>query len=179
MGKTDTIKERTIWIYAPTIEQKEKWEEIAKQSNTSFSKWIIKTIEDTLQETTGEIKSRDEVLKENQALRKEISELQKEYKQVSILRDNLEREIRKYRAEPFLKPHKEGIKQFDRELLDILRKAIGANGKHRFIDNDEILSRLNISPQETDVIQSISNQLSIFEQYNLVQSSTKGWRWKG
>jgi len=179
LGKTETIKERAVWVYASTIEQKEKWEEIAKQNNTSLSKWIIKTIEDTLQESTGEIKTRDEVLKENQVLRKEISELLKEYKQVKILRDNLEREIRKYRAEPFIKPQKEGVRQFDSELLDILRNAIGANGKHRFIDNDEILSKLNISYEETDVIQSISNQLSIFEQYNLVQSSTKGWRWKG
>lgn len=178
MGKTDTIKKRTICIYAPTIEQKEKWEEIAKQNNTSLSKFFIKSMEDSLEESTGEIKTKEEISKENQDLRKEISELQREYKQVSVLRDNLEREIRKYRAEPFLTPDEGGIRQFDRELLDILRKAVGANGKHRFIDNDEILSRLNISFQETEAIQSISNQLSLFEQYNLVQSSTKGWRWK-
>ena len=179
MGKTDTIKERTIYIYAPSLEVKAKWEETAKQNKTSLSKWIIKNIEDTMQDSKEGIKTKDELLKENQSLKKEIAELSKEYKQTKIIRDNLEREIRKYRAEPFQQIIKDGDRKFDRELIDILRNTKGVNGKNRFIDNEEILSRLNVSPKETEYIQSIYNQLSIFEEYNLLESSTKGWRWKG
>lgn len=179
MGKTDTIKERTICVYAPSLELKTKWEEIAKRNSTSLSKWIIKNIEDTMQEAKEGVKSKDELLKENQSLKKEIADLLKEYKQTKIIRDNLEREIRKYRAEPFQKIVKDGDRKFDKELIDILRNTKGVDGNNRFIDNDEILSRLNISPQETDYIQSIYNQLTIFEEYNLLESSTKGWRWKG
>lgn len=178
MGKTDTIKERTIYLYAPTLELKAKWEEIAKRNNTSLSKWIIKTIEDTIHESKEEIKTKDELLKENQALKKEIAEISKENKQTKIIRNNLETEIRKYRAEPFQKTVKDGTRKFDKELLDILRNAKGVDGKNRFIDNDEILSKLNVSRQETNYIQSIYNQLTIFEEYNLLESSTKGWRWK-
>ena len=127
MGKTDTIKDRTIWIYTPTLEQKEKWEKTAQQNNTSLSKWIIKNIEDTLQESKGEIKTRDEIIRENQALKKEIAESQSKIRQLTIIRDNLEKEKRKYRAEPFLTTTTRVIKQYG--CSSFLRRRI--NNLHR------------------------------------------------
>jgi transposase-like protein len=178
LGKTETIKERTIWIYLPTLEQKQQWEKQANENGTSLSKWIIKTIEDTLKESEGIVKSREETEKENKNLRKEISELQSNLRQINIIRDNLEQEIRKYRAEPFLTKSFQGIRQYDKELITLLKNAKSVNGKNRFIDNDEILSRLGIAPKETEVVKSISNQLSRLEEYGLVESGTKGWRWR-
>ncbi|MFW6121206.1 MAG: hypothetical protein ACOC80_09960 [Petrotogales bacterium] len=178
MGKTESIKERTIWIYLPTVEQKQQWEKIANENDTSISKWIIKTVEDTLKESEGIVKSREETEKENKNLRKEIAELQKNLRQITIIRNNLEKEIRKYRAEPFLTTTFEGIRQYDKELIALLKNAKSVEGKNRFMDNDEILSRLGVSNTETDVVKSISNQLSRLEGYGLVESGTKGWRWK-
>lgn len=178
MGKTETIKERTIWIYLPTIEQKQQWDKIAKDKGTSLSKWIINTIEDTLNVSKGEVKSRKEIDKENKALRKEIGELQAKLRQITIIRDNLEKEIRKYRAEPFLTTSFEGIRKYDKELIALLKQAKTHEGKNRFIDNDEILSRLGVEYTETDAMKAISNQLSRLEGYGLIESGTKGWRWK-
>ncbi len=178
MGKTETIKERTIWIYLPTHEQKQQWEKIAHEQGTSLSKWIIKTVEDMIKESDGVVKSRDETEKENKNLRKEMAELQKNLRQITIIRDNLEKEIRKYRAEPFLTMSFEGIRRYDKGLIALLKNAKSVEGKNRFIDNDEILSRLGVAPTETDVVKSISNQLSHLEGYGLVESGTKGWRWK-
>lgn len=131
-----------------------------------------------MQESKGDVKTKDELLTENQALKKEIAEMSNECKQVKIIRDNLEREIRKYRAEPFQQKVKDGVRKFDRDLIDMLRNAKGVDGKNRFVDNDEILQRLNVSLRETEYVQSIYNQLSIFEEYHLLESGTKGWRWK-
>lgn len=178
MGKTETIKERTIWIYLPTHEQKQEWERIAHEKGTSLSKWIIKTIEDGLKVSEGEVKSRNDIDKENKNLRNEIAELQRNLRQMTIIRDNLEIEIRKYRLEPFLTTSFEGIRQFDKELISLLRNAKSVDNKNRFVDNDEILSRLGVSHLETDIVKAISNQLSRLEGYGLVESGTKGWRWK-
>ena len=178
MGKTETIKERAVWVYAPTIEQRKKWEDIAKGKGIPLSKWIVQTIEDSLFELDDEVKSRKDIEKENKNVRKEISELQGKLRQVNIIRDNLEKEIRKYRAEPFLSTAFEGVRQFDKELISLLRNAKGVDGKIRYVDNDEIISRLGVEVSETDSVKAISNQLSRLEGYGLVGSSTKGWRWK-
>jgi len=178
LGKTETIKERAVWVYAPTIEQRKKWEDIAKGKGIPLSKWIVQTIEDSLLELDDDVKSRKDIEKENKNVRKEISELQGKLRQVNIIRDNLEKEIRKYRAEPFLSTAFEGIRQYDKELIALLKNAKSVEGKNRFIDNDEILSRLGVAYTETDVVKTISNQLSQLEGYGLVESSPKGWRWK-
>jgi len=178
LGKTETIKERAVWVYAPTIEQRKKWEDIAKGKGIPLSKWIVQTIEDSLLELDDDVKSRKDIEKENKNVRKEISELQGKLRQVKIIRDNLEKEIRKYRAEPFLTTSFEGIRQYDKELIALLKNAKSVEGKNRFIGNDEILSRLGVAYTETDVVKAISNQLSRLEGYGLVNSSPKGWRWK-
>jgi hypothetical protein len=63
-------------------------------------------------------------------------------------------------------------------LIKLLRNAKGVDGKIRYMDNEEILSRLGIEITETTAVKAISNQLSQLEAYELIESSTKGWRWK-
>jgi len=180
VGRTETIKERAVWVYLPTIEQKQKWEDLAKKKyKTSLSKWIVKTVEDSLQEVEGEITSREDLARENESLRKEIARLHEELRVETSLRENLEIEIRKYRAEPFLNPEFEGIRRFDRELIDILRKAEGTERPFRFIMSDEILQRLGVESREEEAVRSVSTQLTILEAYGLIESGTKGWRWRG
>ena len=178
MGKTETIKKRAVWVYAPTLEQRNQWGKIAKKNGMPLSKWIVKTIEDSLLVLEGDVKSRKDIEKENKNVRKEISELQSKLRQMNIIRDNLEKEIRKYRAEPFLAASFEGVRQYDKELISLLKNAKSVEGKNRFIDNDEILSRLGVEFSETEFVKAVSNQLSRLEGYGLLESSTKGWRWK-
>ncbi len=178
MGKTDTIKERAVWVYAQTLEQRDLWEKIAKENNMSLSKWIVRIIEDSIIELEDEVKSRKDIEKENKNLKKEISELQDNIRQLNIIRDNLELEIRKYRAEPFVNPPAEGVIHYEKELINILRNAIGINGKKRYLDNDEILARLGVKPTDIKSIKSIYIQLSLLEGYGLIKSTSKGWKWK-
>ncbi|KYK23244.1 hypothetical protein AYK25_10185 [Thermoplasmatales archaeon SM1-50] len=178
MGKTETIKQRAIWVYAPTLEQRKQWDKIAKENGMSLSKWIVQTIEDSLLEFDDEVKSIKDIETENKDLRKEISEIQSKLRRETIIRNNLEKEIRKYRAESFLSPSSEGIRQYDKELITLLRNTKSREGKRRYIDNDEILSRLGIEFTETEAVKAISSQLSRLERYGLAESSTKGWRWK-
>ena len=58
MGKTETIKERAVWVYAPTIEQRKKWGDIAKVKGMPLSKWIVQTIEESLIELDDDVKTR-------------------------------------------------------------------------------------------------------------------------
>jgi len=178
LGKTETIKERAVWVYAQTLEQRSQWENIAKENNMPLSKWIVQTIEDSLFELEDEVKSRKDIEKENKNLKKEISELQDKMRQLTIIRDNLEKEIRKYRAEPFLNPPSEGVIHYEKEIVNILRNAKGVDGKTRYLGNDEILARLGVKLSETESVKSIATQLSLLEGYGLIKSTSKGWKWK-
>ena len=46
--KTNTIKQRAIYVYLPSIEMTEKWKEIAKKRRQSISGFVVETIENAL-----------------------------------------------------------------------------------------------------------------------------------
>ena len=46
--KTETIKERAIYVYLPTQEMADKWKELAETSNISISKFVIEHVERSL-----------------------------------------------------------------------------------------------------------------------------------
>jgi len=143
VGKTETIKERAIWVYLPSIEQKERWQKFAEQSGVSLSKWVIETVEEAIRP----------------------------------IREKLERELRRYRAEPFLAPEFEGVRRYDKELIELLRSSQSLNGKPKALTDTEILQYLGIDPTEEEAIKAVSAQLANLEAYGIMKSTPKGWRW--
>lgn len=178
MGKTETIKERAVWVYLPSIEMRREWEKLANLEGMSFSRWMFNNIEENLASRAEKGKSRRSLEQENSDLKEELSNIQKRLRDMTTIKENLERAIRKYRSSPFLEPDEDGIRRYDKDLISLIRNAIGTNNKHRFLSNEEILSRLDVDVTDTEVVKGISNQLSRLELYDLVESGSKGWRWK-
>ncbi len=89
---------------------------------------------------------------------------------MEIAFDRLEKELKQYRAQPFLDDDFVGLRRYQKELVEILREG-------RFVSNDEILHRLCIDVSDQDEIKAVSKQLENLEGYGLVRSSPKGWKW--
>jgi len=171
LGKTETIKDRAIYVYLPSIEMAERRKERAEKRGTSISKFVLEHVENSLrQEEEPSYKSRGDLLKETRKLREELEEERKRSRRLDLLAEKLERELRRYRAKPFLEEGFEGVRSFQKELVELLTKG-GA------LSSDEILSRLGIDPSEHEAVKAISKQLDILEAYGLVQYSPRGWRW--
>ena len=178
LGKTETIKERAIWVYLPSIEQKERWQKLAKQSGVSLSKWVIEAVEEAVcPAEEREWKPRKDLEEELQGLKKEVAGLRGELRQQNIIREKLERELRRYRAEPFLVPEFEGVRRYDKELIELLRSSRSLNGKPKALTDSEILQYLGIDPTEEEAIKAVSAQLANLEAYGIVKSTPKGWKW--
>jgi len=174
LGKTATIKQRTIYVYLPSIEMVKDWKERAKRAGMSLSKFIIERVEDSIRREEGDeaYLSRLELIKRLREAEEEIRRLRKENKMLKMLVENLEKELRLHRARSFLEEDFVGVRRFSRELIDLLkeRKALGP---------DEILELLNIDPAETELVKAINKQLEILEEYGLVEYSGRKWRWVG
>jgi predicted nuclease with TOPRIM domain len=173
MGKTETIKERAIYVYLPSIEMKERWEKHAEELGVSVSKFVIEYVENSLrQEAEPTYKSREELIKENEALRQQINELSKKCRLLETAADRLEEELRAYRAKPFIEVEFEGVRSYEQELIAILKSR-------GIVSSEDILAHLGISPTEREVVKAISRQLENLERWRLVKSSARGWRWIG
>lgn len=171
MGRTETIKKRAIYVYLPSIEQKERWGKYANGRGTSISKFVVEHVENSLrQEEDPGYKSRSELLREIRELKAQFDKETREKRILNIALERLEVELRRYRAQPFLEENFVGIRRYQKELIDTLKNTI-------IISSDEILSRLGIDFSEHEVVRSISKQLENLELYGLVQSTPRGWKW--
>lgn len=173
LGKTETIKERAIFVYLPSVEQKERWESCAREQHTSVSKFVVEHVENSLRQEEGRgYQSRSELLRTIQELKEQLEKVSREKHVLEIAAERLEEELGRYRSQPFLEGSFVGLRRYQRELVEILKEG-------RAVSSDEILSRLSIKPSEQEAVKAVSRQLENLEGYGFVQSSPRGWKWVG
>ena len=171
--KTETIKERSIYVYLPSNEMVKAWKKRAKKQGVSISKFVIEHVENSLQqEEDPTYKPRGDLVKEINELRDQIKELSDDNRQKKIVIERLDNELRKYRAEVFLEERFEGVRKYDKELIGILKRR-------GVVDSDGLLKDLGIDPRDSNLVIAVSKQLENLEAYGLVSSTKRGWRWNG
>jgi hypothetical protein len=95
MGKTETIKQRSIYVYLPSIEQKERWEEVARKQGVSISRFVVEHVENSLmQEEDESFRSRGVLEREIVELKKQLRELGRKNRVLEVAFDRLEDELR-------------------------------------------------------------------------------------
>ncbi|MEM4703588.1 MAG: hypothetical protein QXJ02_00745 [Candidatus Bathyarchaeia archaeon] len=173
-GKTKTIKDRAVYVYLPSLEMVEDWKRQAEKSGVSISKFVIERVEESIRREEGEESyvSRAELVKRLRNAEEELKKLRDENRLLKRLAENLDNELKRYRAQPFLEETFEGIRRFDKDLIELLRKG----GSYT---QENILSHLNIDPSDADLVNAVSKQLEALEAYGLVEYKGRGWRWKG
>ncbi len=171
LGRTETIKKRAIYVYLPSIEQKERWEDYARKHGASISKFVIEHVENSLsQEEDTSYRSRGDLWKDVQALQERVRDLERDKRLLEHVVDRLEAELRKYRAQPFLDENFTGVRRYDKGLVELLKSG-------EALSSEEILSRLGIEPSEYEAVKAVSKQLDLLMTYGLVRVTPRGWRW--
>ena len=163
-------KSRYVYLYLPSKADKDRWEKLAAQAQTPLSKFIIEIVESTLAEE--EFRPRRELTRELDEMRKEIKALRDDVRQKSIVIERYESELKRLRSEFFVDISFEGSRKYSKELIEILKNK-GS------IDSSKLLEYLDIDPMDSNLVKAVSNQLEAFESYGLIETTPKGWRWRG
>lgn len=171
--KTGTIKDRAIYVYLPSLEMVKDWKERAEKGGVSISKFVIERVEESLRREEGEegYLSRSKLIQKLRDAEEELKKVRNENRLLKRLAENLDNELRRHRAQPFIEEDFEGVRRFDRELIELLRKG----GSYT---QEEILARLNINPSESELVKAVSKQLEVLEGYGLLEYKGRGWKWK-
>ena len=170
--------QRRVDVYLPAPGDKERWRKIAADRGMTLSKWIIAVVEEVLEQNEG-ARPRAALLKEIGDLKNEVAGLMESNRHQTTIIDQLEKEVRRYRSQPFLAEDFEGIREFDRELVKVLRESKAIDGKPKPVNDQDIMRYLGVGLGESEALKALSRQLAILESYGLVESTTRGWRWSG
>ena len=169
-GKTETIKQRAIYVYLPSIETSNRWKKIADKEKISISKFVNEHVENSLNQEK-EHTPRVKLIENLQRFKEGNDELRKQNMILNKVVDSLDEELRSFRLQPFLDPRSTGIRQYEKELIETLRKR-------RLLRNDEILDVLNIDSKDKESIKAINKQLDNLQSYGLITVVPGGWKWK-
>ena len=172
MGKTESIKQRSIYVYLPSVELVKDWKVKAKKSSASVSRFVIEHVTNSLRQEEGEegYKSRAELMQQIREKDEQIEKLTRENEIVKLALERVENELQRYRAEPFLEEGFKGIRRYDRRLIELLKKG-------DTVDSDHLLRLLKINPRDTPLVKAITKQLENLEAYGLVDKTLRGWKW--
>ena len=173
VGKTDSIKQKSIYVYLPSLEMVREWKAKASKASISISQFVIEHVGNSLRQEEGEedYKPRAELIRQLHDKDTQIEKLARENEILKLALERVENELRRYRAEPFLQEDFRGVRGYDRRLIELLRKG-------EAIDSDHLLRLLRIDPRDTPLVKAISTQLKNLEAYGLVDKTRRGWRWK-
>jgi hypothetical protein len=162
------FKNRHCDIYLPSEKDLVRWEELAKKAGISLSKFVYETVE--LHLDSEQARPRSDMTKELSQLREEIRKLREEVKLKSLMLEKKETEIFRLRNESFVQPNFQGPRQFNQDLVDILRQGGSWRGQ-------DILAASNIDPRDSEAIRIVSKQLNMLRDFGLVEEGPRGWRW--
>lgn len=173
LSKTDTIKERAIYVYLPSHKMTLNWKSLAEKSGISISKFVIEHVENSLQQEENRegYTSRAELLDQMRQVKEENRELHKKNLMLDNLVIRLEEELKGYRVKPFLEDDFTGIRKYETELIKLLQNRIE-------VRKEEILEHLGINPMDADIVKGIKMQLESLERYGLIKDIGSKWRWK-
>ena len=171
--KTRQLKERAIYVYLPSVEMAEKWKGLAEKSGRTISKFVAEHVENSLgQEEGSDFKSKGELMALLREKDEEISKLRRESHLLKELAERLDRELRTYRLQPFMREGAQGVRQYDRALIELFKRE-------HIVDSDRLLQKLWVDPRETDLVKAVDGQLKGLEAYGLLEATPRGWRWRG
>ena len=171
-GKTETIKERAIYVYLPSEELVEEWKNLARKAGVSLSKFVQEHVINSLHLEQDRSFTPRHVLQHNlRQCEEENRKLRQEIRKLEALVERLDVELRRYRLNSF-NTALDGVKRFDPKLIDLFRRR-------NFVKSDELLPLLEISPRDTEAVKAINQQISLLETFGLLEPEPNGWRWLG
>jgi len=172
LGKTKEINARYIYTYLPSVEIAHDWKTRAKKAGVSISDFVYEHVSNSLRQEDGEegYKPRSELIGQLRRKDEAIEKLAEDSRVTRLALENVERQLRRYRAEPFLEENFRGVRKYDRELVELLQKG-------QEVDSDHLLRILKINPKQTDLVRAVSNQIQNLQAYGLIRKTRRGWKW--
>src|SRR5271157_3931734 len=169
-GKTATIKQRSLYVYLPSVEMVDGWKRRAGEEKKSISRFVMVRVMRSLAPEGGRAErvmraelaaDVEKVQREKKELLGENEQLRQENRMLKMLSDNLDNELKRLRAQPFLEAGFVGTRRFDKALVDLLKRG-------KAVETDTIMAKLHVDPRESELVRGVRGQLEALQAYDLL-----------
>lgn len=176
-GKTETVKQRRIDVYLPTLEAKDRWRQAAAGRGQKVSEMVFQLVEGALA-PSGEqdAASAQDLVRRLEDAQAELNAQRGRNEELAMLKERLEGELEEYRAEAVLG---EGLPKMDPRLVRLFEQAKGRDGKPRVLDASEVRRAMRVTGKDAAQARALHVALEALELHGLLKRTSKGWVWNG
>lgn len=172
-GKTQSVKERTVNVYLPTVELKQEWKDSAKETSLSLSQFVTEAVERyRALGSDSEISKPRGSEEDVESLKEELSKLKSNYAILEAINEKNESE--KYRLNKLLEENKQGPCDIElaRDMIFMFQKLAKFE-----ISKEKMIYLLGIKKRDYERIQRASQTADFLIDLGVLDESGSNWVW--
>jgi hypothetical protein len=161
LGKSKTIKKRTVYLYLPTRDMLEEWKKEAERHGMSLSRFLVEVIDDIMRRNPNGITPREEV---QTGLAKASSEL------VSLRAEKEELRSQLSRTEQQVARYRESLLTLAETSQDdtMIGRLIGLFGQRRVWRLDDVPATLGIDLADEGAMSRLRTNIGYLRKVGLI-----------
>jgi len=171
-GRTETLKQRAVYLYVPTEKMLTKWRTEADRFGMSLSGFLVEVIDDAMRRSPSGLTPREKVEKE---LIQATSDLQAVRMQRDSFRSRLED------SEATIARYRESLEDVLSYVPDekMQEKVVSLFLKHRRWRTDEFMRVMGVDSGKPEELSKLQGTIEHLKRIGLVEGDFGEWRWLG
>jgi hypothetical protein len=162
LGKSKTIKERTVYIYLPTKDMLDGWKKEAKRHGLSLSRFVQEVVDDVLRRSPDGITPREEIKTKLDKASNELASLRAEKEELRSQLSRTERLVASYRESLYVLvevPQKDAV----------LSGLIGLFVRRRVWRLDDVPAALGINLADEEAMRRLRTDIDYLKMLGLIK----------
>lgn len=168
-GKTETINQRSIRVYLPTLEDVQRWKQRAQRAQRKLAPFLLECASRGLQDQppSRDRERLEDALRHVERLQAELVTMQERHRWDEKLLRLQERELQQLRSRS-ARPRSRARRRIQPKLLRLLREKPS-------VEDRDLYRALGISRTSPEAARMVQD-LEILERGGLVERTGNGWR---
>lgn len=162
LGKSKTIKKRTVYLYVPTKEMLDEWKREAERHGLSLSRFLVEVIDDVIRRNPNGITPKEEIQTELGKVSSELASLRAEKEDLRSQLSQTEKQVAAYR---------ESLLTLAETSQDdvMVRHLVGLFGKRRVWRLDDVPAALGIDVTDGQAMGRLRTNIDYLRKVGLIE----------
>ena len=162
LGKSKTIKDRAVYLYAPTTEMLAQWKKEAKRHGLSLSRFLVEVIDDAMRRNPQGITPREEIKTELEKASSELASLRAQKEAMLAQLSQTEKQVAAYRESLY------ALAETSQDDA-VVSRLIGLFARRRVWKLDDLTAALVIDITDGEAMGKLQTSIDYLRKVGLVE----------
>ncbi len=171
-GRTQTLKQRAVYLYVPTEKMLAKWKKEAEHFGMPLSGFLVEVVDDAMRRSPSGLTPREKIEKELGEATAQLDVIRKNRDSLASLLKQSEATVARYRESL-----EDVVSQVPDEKYE--QRVVSLFLKRGFWQVDELAKELGVDALKSEETNRLLGEVDHLKRVGLVEGDFGEWRWLG